>query len=192
MRRSGKIVFMLGFVLIVCGLALLLLWQMRTKQASQTNAEIVQTVEGILPDRRKGTMDPELVRDMPALELQGEDYIALLEVPAYGLKLPVCGLWSKGKVLSSPCRFQGSAYNGSLVIGGSDQPGQFDFFAEIQPGAGVTVTDMTGCTFYYEVVRVDRSDSAREEILTDKDSDLTLFVRDAQLLEYIILRCVVK
>jgi len=41
-------------------------------------------------------------------------------------------------------------------------------------------------------VRVDRSDSAREEILTDKDSDLTLFVRDAQLLEYIILRCVVK
>ena len=183
---------MLGGLLIVCGLTLLLLWQTQIKRADRTNAEIVQTIEQIVPDRRKETQDPEWDAEMPALELRGEDFIALLEIPAYGLKVPVCGIWDKNKVISYPCRFCGTAYNGSLVIGGYDQPGQFDFFDELQNGAGVTVTDMTGGTFSYVVERVDRSSSAQAEVLADAGSDLTLFVRDAQLLEYIILRCVVK
>jgi len=192
MRRIGKVSFILGCLLIAGGLTLLLVWQTKTKQAVRSNAEIVQTMERILPERRQETQDPGWTIDMPALEIGGEDFIALLEIPAYGLKLPVCGVWDKDTVVSHPCRFCGTAYNGSLVLGGSDQPGQFDFFDVIQNGADITVTDMTGGVFSYVVERVDRSDSAQAEILADAAWDLTLFVRDAQLLEYIILRCVVK
>jgi len=42
------------------------------------------------------------------------------------------------------------------------------------------------------VALVERSDSAQAEILLDDTADLTLFVRDAQGLEYILLRCVAK
>jgi len=129
---------------------------------------------------------------MPALELHGADFIALLEIPAYGLKLPVCSMWDKEAVMSYPCRFYGSTYDGTLIVGGYDQAGQFDFFDRIQDGAAVTVTDMTGSTFSYAVALVERSDSAQAEILLDDTADLTLFVRDAQGLEYILLRCVAK
>lgn len=192
MRKTGKTIFILGCLLIACSLALLLLLQVRMTHAERINAEIVQTMEAILNDRKEGTKDFERDPEMPALEIHGEDFIGLLEIPAFGLKLPICSTWDKGKVVSYPCRFYGSAYDGTLIIGGYDQSGQFDFFDRIQNSAAVSITDMTGTTFSYVVSRVDRSDSAQAEILMDNDADLTLFVRDAQLLEYIILRCVEK
>lgn len=190
MRRNGKIFFILGGLLIVAGLAMLFWMNTQTKRAAHINGEIVQTMERILPERSRGTLDFEREAEMPALELRGEDFIALLEIPAYGLKLPVGGVWDKGQVRFWPCRFYGSAYNGTLVVGGYDQPGQFDFFDRIQNGTVITVTDMTGSAFSYVVDRVDRAGNAQAEVLLDDEADLTLFVRDAQLLEYIILRCV--
>lgn len=181
-----------GCLLLTISLLLLVFLRVQTKRAERTNAEVVQVMEAILTDCREGTIDVARETDMPALELYGEDYIALLEIPSYGLELPVGGTWNKGKVVSNPCRFYGTAHNGTLIIGGYDQPGQFDFFDRIQDGTTVKITDMTGCIFSYVVDRVDRSDSAEAEILLDDKSDLTLFVRDAQLLEYILLRCVVK
>lgn len=192
MRRTGKTILILGCLLIACSLALLLVLQIRTTQAARANAEIVGTMETIFPDRKAGTKDADRDPEMPALEIQGEDFIALLEIPAYGLKLPVGSVWDKDQVMSYPCRFHGSAYDGTLIIGGYDQSGQFDFFDRIQTGVAVTLTDMTGSTFSYVVNWVDRSRSAEADTLLDDAADLSLFVRDAQGLEYIILRCVVK
>ena len=192
MRRNGRFIFAFGCVLIASGLVSLFLLQMYTKKAEEKNIEIVRIIEDILGDHREGTKDLEREAEMPALQIQGNDFIALLEIPAHGLKLPVYKTWHKGKVLSYPCRFYGSAYDGTLIVGGYDRPGQFVFFDRIRDGAVVTVTDMTGNVFSYTVERVQRSDFAQAEILMDEKSDLTLFVRDAQSLEYIFLRCVEK
>ena len=51
---------------------------------------------------------------------------------------------------------------------------------------------MTGTTFSYTLEQVERRSSASAKSLLDADADLTLFVRDARLLEYIILRCAAR
>ena len=51
---------------------------------------------------------------------------------------------------------------------------------------------MTGLVFHYVIDRIDRSASASEEILTAGNADLTLFVRNAYGLDYILLRCAAK
>ena len=192
MKQNGKSLLILGCALFSLGIALLLLIQVHTMQSARENAQIIQIMEVILTDRREGTIDLDYEEEMPALELHGEDFVAMLEIPSHGLKLPVSNTWDKEKIWSYPCRFFGTAYNGTLVIGGCDQAGQFDFFDHIQDGAEVTVTDMTGSVFSYLVDRVERSSSVEVRILADTDTDLILFVRDAQLLEYIIVRCVMK
>ena len=192
MRRVGKVMFTAGCLLILCSVVLLVFLQVQTKQAENRNAEITETMELILAERTEAAVDAGWTGDMPALELQGDDFIALLEIPAYGLKLPVCGVWDSSEVLSYPCRFYGSAYNGTLVIGGYDQPGQFDFFDRIQDGEMITLTDMTGRQFQYAVERIERYNEVPMEVLADKETDLTLFVRDVQYLEYIVLRCDAK
>ena len=180
---------MLGGLLIAASIISLVFLQIQTRRAERTNSQTVQSIESVLTDRREGSIDLDREPEMPVLELNGEDYIALLEIPSYGLKLPVCNTWDKTKVTAQPCRFYGSAYHGNLVIGGYDQLGQFDCFDRIQDGSAITLTDMTGCEFSYAVSRVERSSSAEADRLLDGESDLTLFVRDAQLLEYIIIRC---
>ena len=192
MRRSGKVFIILGCLMIAVSIGLILFLQVQSKRANQNNDSLIQTMESILADRREGALDYERDSRMPVLELQNEDFVAMLEIPMYGCRLPVCSAWDRNKVISYPCRFFGSAYDGTLVIGGYDQAGQFDFFDRIQDGTEIQLTDMTGCTFTYEVARVERSGSADADVLMGEGSHLTLFVRDAQLLEYIILRCVVK
>lgn len=192
MKRNGNFIFLLGCLLICCSLALLLTLQIQRRQANHKLVGIVHAMETILTDRREGTIDIEHAKNMPALEFEEDDFVALLEIPFYGLKLPVCNTWDKGKVLFYPCRFHGSAYNGSLIIGGYDQPGYFDFFDRVSNGTVVTITDMTGSIFSYTVDRIERSSSAGTEVLISEDADLTLFVRDAQSLDYILLRCVIE
>lgn len=192
MNKIRKGILVIGCLLIVSGVSLLTLFCVRINSANRRNDEIVHIINTILPERRDGNQEPGRDTNMPVLEIQEESLIALLEIPSYGLALPVGEKWNKSKITSYPCRFRGTAYDGSLVIGGSDQSGMFDFFDRIYEGTAVKVTDMTGTQFSYVVDRIDRSKSAEAEILVDYNADLTLFVRDAQLLEYIILRCLEK
>lgn len=192
MKKNAKVIFILGSLLLAAGLALLLFLQVQTWQAQCRNEDILRAMEAILTTRTAGAVDKERTAEMPALELQGKDFIALLEIPDYGLQLPVCAAWDKGTVPIHPCRFYGSAYNGTLIIGGYDRSGQFNFFDRIYNDTTVKLTDMTGCTYTYTVTKVDRSKTAEVQTLIDENADMSLFVRDAQLSEYIILRCTAK
>lgn len=191
MKRSAKILLVLGCALICCSVALLLFSGLRSGQAARDNAETVRAMESVLPE---SVGDTALFygAEMPVLEIGGEDYCAMLEVPAFGLKLPVAAQWSRVDAAEHPCRFCGNIYDGSLVIGGSDLKGQFDFLDSINDGAEVLLTDMTGAVFSLRVERVERSDSAEGEKLAQSDARLTLFARDSRSMEYIILRCGMK
>ena len=135
-------------------------------------------------------MDSYRDMEMPALDLDGQDFIGLVDIPAFGVTLPIAGSWDAKRVADYPCRFWGTVYDGSLVVGGADQVGQFDGFDRIQDGSAITVTDMTGEVFSYVVAKVERSKSAQADVLMDPDADLTLFARDAYSLEYLLVRCV--
>lgn len=192
MRRSGKVFFLLGFLLILGSLTLFVTSQIRGAQAEKRNAALVDTIESLLPERTGGVMDDYSDMEMPVLEIDGEDIVALVEIPALGVKLPVSAHWDKRTADAHPCRFWGTVYDGSLIVGGTDRSGQFDGFDRIDTGCGVTVTDMTGAVFSYAVDWVERSDSADAEVLLGGRGELTLFARNAYSLDYIILRCVVK
>jgi hypothetical protein len=89
-------------------------------------------------------------------EIDGVDYVALLEIPQLEIALPVAAGWDGENLSDAPRRFSGSSYDHSLVIGGADHAGQFAFCDQIGHDTRVTVTDMTGARFSYEVVRIDR------------------------------------
>ena len=192
MKRRANLFFVIGGLLVAGSLALLAYSSVHSAQAQKHNAEVVAQITTILPDRIDGVMDNYSNMEMPAMQIAGEDYIGLLEIPAFGLTLPIGSSWDAGKVTSYPCRFWGTVYDGSLVVGGADQAGQLDCLDQIWDGSVVTVTDMTGSVFRYVVSRVERSKSAQAEVLLDDTADLSLFVRDAYNLEYIIVRCMTK
>lgn len=189
MKMGSKLLMALGCLLILCGLGTLLVWRVAEQRAQVQAAETVARIETLIPQRSTGVMDTYASMEMPVLQVDGEDFLGILQVPAFGVKLPVGSAWDKAAVTAFPRRFSGTVYDGSLVIGGADQPGQFWFLDQLQPGDMVTVTDMTGAEFTYRVDRVDRSATAEAEVLLCGDGELTLFVRDAYGLEYVLVRC---
>lgn len=192
MRRNvSKWLVALGVVLVVLGGGWLLFHHLAANEALEDTARLLEHLDEWLPERSAGlTSDTE--RPMPVLSLGGEDVVAVLELPAYDVRLPVGNRWEDQSRTAHPQRFSGSAYDRTLVIGGSDRAGQLDCLSRVEIEDTVTVTDMTGGVFTYAVSRVDRSDSAEAAVLTVPDAHLTLFVRDPYSLDYILVRCVLK
>lgn len=188
-KKKVSLATVLGIVLILCSLCLLAYRQFRVPMEARHREETVAQIRALLPPVTQGVpglySDPE----MPALSLEGQDYIGLLEVPGYGVTLPIGSQWNTRKIGSFPCRFWGSTYDNSLVIGGSGEGGQLDFCGSIDLGAYISVTDMTGSRYTYTVTRVDRASHAETDWLLSSGFDLTIFARAPLSFEYIAVRC---
>ena len=186
---KGKLPLILGAVLVLAGIAVGAFFGIRMYTGSQTSRELVSQLESMLPGRTVGVPGTAANTVMPVLELRGVDYVALLEVPDYGVKLFVSDSWEQKDLYAAPCRFSGSAYDGSLIIGGGNDLQQFSFCNKIENGAQVSITDMTGAQFTYTVTAVDRAKHAEAQWLSEEGFDLTLFCQDAYSMEYIAVRC---
>lgn len=189
MARKAKIPIFAGGVLILLSLCGLLLNTWLSGKTGRNTAEVLAALDAVLPRSAPALEGTHRNPEMPVLQIENQDVIAIVEIPAFGIRLPVLGQWEQGNLLGMPRRFSGSAYDGSLIIGGCDKPGQFDCFHRIPNDTQVILTDMTGGEYTYRVSRIQRSDSAEASILADPDAKLTLFVRDTYTMEYIILRC---
>lgn len=111
------------------------------------------------------------------VEIDGIDVIGLLELPGRGIKLPVSAEWDRSEQSFRPARFMGSVYDGTLIVGGRSEDGNFDFIDQLDAGEELTFTDMTGRVFRYTVHKIRHADNARAETLADTESALTLFVK---------------
>lgn len=190
--KKGKfsLPLILGICLILASLCLLAVLQLRMYRGTQKSKAAATQLLALLPERVPGVAGTDIDPQMPVLEIDGTDYVGLLEIPALDAVVPVADKWEQNMLTSACGRFWGSAYDHTLVIGGPDHPGQFDFCDDIEVGAVVLVTDMTGVQFAYTVSRVDRAKHAERQWLLDTEYDLTIFCRDASSFEYIAVRCV--
>jgi len=188
-KRKIPVLLILGIALVLLSLGAVLTFQLQMAAVTDRCEAVAAQMAQLLPERRVTTSQFCPDTAMPVLQIDGEDYAALLELPAFGLALPVADRWQGGDVIAAPSRFWGSAYTDTLVVGGKDHPGQFDFCSKIELGTVVTVTDMTGQRFTYSVARVDRAQTAESSWLLAEEFALTLFCRDTYSMQYIAVRC---
>jgi len=189
MKSKGNLFLILGILLILISCAALLASQLLIRQRSAEAKALAAQIEALLPPRTAGTMEDYSDPAMPVWQLQGEDFLGLIEVPSFGAALPIHALWEDGKLASYPCRYWGSIYDGTLILGGSSAPGQFDFCEKLDLGERILITDMQGTEFPCAVERIDRADAPDYEKLSEGNYPLTLFAKTSAG-NYIVIRCV--
>lgn len=189
MRKIGKWLIGGGALLILCSVGLVLFGQLSATRAQSEAANTLAHIDKRLPPPTVGTPDALSSMQMPTLAVNGTDVAGILEIPSLQLRLPVGNAWESRSRTSFPRRFAGSVYDGSLSVGGYDQKGQFDCLKSVDIGTVATITDMTGARFSYEVTDILRKTSVEAETLTSVDADLTLFVREAYSMGYIVVCC---
>ena len=98
-------------------------------------------------------------------------------------------MWTPNSLAYTPCRFWGSCYDGTLILGSGSVNGLFAFCGRLDLEDMVQITDMEGTVYTYRVERIHRSKTASYETLSDPTYDLTLFVPESFSGGYIIVRC---
>ena len=188
--RLNNLCIVAGCGLIIGALVLLVFWYASAAVYETRCEEYVDTLNEILPDTQNAAPEKRLNNTMPILAAKEKDFVALLEFPAFGSTLPVCNDW--GKPNAYPCRFTGSVYNNTLVIGSSDRKGQMDYVKELSVGDSLYITDMTGNRYTYQISDILISKDVDRDTLCSSDAQLTIFVKHSMNFEYTILRCDVK
>ena len=112
---------------------------------------------------------------MPVIEIDGYDYIGVLQIPSLDLTLPVISDWSYPALQIAPCRYEGSAYDGGLVIAGHNFDSHFGNLSRLEPGDEIRFIDLSGHTFTYAVAETEVLDATAIDQMVNGGWDLTLF-----------------
>lgn len=183
-----RIFLILGIVLLVAAVAAVVIWQSSITLAEKKCRETVDRLYDLMPEVKPAGWDDRVELGMPMLEVDGENYVGILEVLKYDSVLPVAAQWEPGRVSKHPHRYTGSVYDGTLIIGGSDNAGQFDFMKLITQGDTVQFTDVTGGRYTYRVTAIERTKDVSYENLKSQGA-LVLFARSTYALDYTVVRC---
>ena len=182
-----KICMITGIALLVAAAVLMGLWQWHIHTSAQQAQQYARRLHGLIPTPQSAVPEPRRDNTMAVIPLEGKDFVGLIELPRYGSTLPVCDDW--GRPSQYPCRLSGSAYDGTLQIGGTTQAGQYDFYREISVGDRLYFTDVEGNRFAYTVTELRYAAHADQEALQSCGAPLTLFLKNVYAMEYLLIFC---
>lgn len=184
MAKRGRILIVSGLLLIAAALFLAAYDLIEDQRAGRTADTTVGTLEdridalpldplGDAPTIPDYVLDPS--REMPVETIDGVDYIGVLSIPALALELPIVSEWSYPALRLAPCRYEGSAYTGDLVIAGHNYRTHFGKLKRLHTGDMVYVTDVDGNRFAYAVAGLETLAPAPVEAVSEGGWALTLF-----------------
>ena len=188
-KKLTTIIMIAGTFLIVSAIAFVMFSVIMENKNANRAKEITKELLEVMPDVSDSVFDDRINTRMSSLEIDGTDFIGILEVPLYSSKLPVCSKWSKWDVSKYPCRYMGSIYEEKLIIGGSDKKGQLSFMENITEGDSVFFTDVTGARYSYSVSKIKKTKNVSLESLSSFEADIVFFAKDSFGSEYTIVGC---
>lgn len=185
-KKGTKLIFT-GLLLIAAALFLAVFNWYEDKKAAEQSGKVLEELPAVMRngiDKKEKPAESEPVvpdyllnpeMEMPVTEVDGQEYIGVLKIPALELELPVMSEWSYPKLKIAPCRYTGSAYLDNLVIAAHNYTRHFGKLKNLTGGETVTFTDADGNVFTYEVALVETLNPTAVEEMESDDWDLSLF-----------------
>ena len=188
-KKLSRVLMILGILLAVSAVVLFLGSHWMAGRNATLARETAEKMLELMPPVADGAPDGRLNVEMTVLELGGEDFCAVLEIPAYDVLLPVSNAWDGGSVGEYPRRYAGSVHDSTLVVGGSDAKGQLACVEMLSIGDTLSIIDTAGVRYTYTVKWVEKTSDVSRENLCKDEYALTLFARNTYGGEYTLIRC---
>lgn len=175
-----------GLVCVVLGVVLLLLagglYGYNRYEDAHAGAEaqtvvadlqqkVTETTANVASEADSGPLDPEL----PVVEIDGNEYVGEISIPAIGIDLPVMSEWSYPRLKIAPCRQFGSSRTDDLVIAAHNYESHFGKLSSLSEGDSVIFTDMDGIENQYVVSKIEVLDPHSVEEVEHSGYALVLY-----------------
>ena len=183
-RIISSLILFLGIALVLSSMALLAASYLTRANSVKDMPKTAELLYSLMPQIHDGFIDDRSDMSMPIAELDGTDYVGLIEAPLYDSLCPV----SAGKGFKhQPAIIKGSVYSQDVIVGATDY--QMGFARLISMGDELLFTDMTGAKFTYTVDSISVSSNFNAEEISGEDFDLILFIKSSYKSEYVIIYC---
>lgn len=200
MRRKtiGLILICLGILSLAAAIWLVARNVNEETTAEQISQEVVRDLEIVVQEASVSFEEDPLVlpdyeynpdMEMPEQEINGHLYIATLEIPDLELSLPIMSELTMPKLKIAPCRYEGTTYQENLIIGAHNYDSHFGRLKTLSYGSQMTLTDMDGNEFVYEVVDIEILQPNQVEDLRSGNWSLTLFTCTPGGQTRVVVRC---
>ena len=192
MNKKSRVFISIGIVLLLLSAGLLVYNLCDQKRAEVVSKNVVVQLEEIIPQATESTPDYKLApeKEMPAKEVDNNEYVGILEIPCLGLKLPVISQWSYSALKTAPCIYSGTAYSGNFVIAAHNYSCHFGNIKKIPLGEKIIFTDMEGNVFHYRAEALEKLSQTSVSDMKSKEWALTLFTCTFDGQSRIALRCI--
>ena len=198
MRGKKGLVLILGGLLLIAAAALLSVYNVwDADRAGTASQAALKNLDQQIPVLAELNLPEELIpdyilnpkMDMPTQEVDGYQYIGRIDIPALEISLPVMDSWSYPQLKLSPCRYEGSAYTGDLIIAAHNYQRHFGRLKTLQAGDTVVFTDTAGSVFTYTVSGIEQLLPSQGKEMRSGDWDLTLFTCTVGGQQRVTVRC---
>lgn len=187
MLNTRRIVFIAGALLTAISLILLAFHMFDLYGGARRNREYAEMLQGMMPKAQPAITDKNSDMIMPYVNIDGNDFLGIIEIPSHGACLPVASASTSADRFVR--RYDGNVYNGSMIIESTNRAGQFDFVKNISVNDALYVTDMLGNRFSYSVADIKHVKNIDADALRAYGADLVVFVKNIYDFEYIVIYC---
>lgn len=188
-KKITSIALIIGITLVIISSVLVAIHHFSQVGSEKEALKIVEEIKSVIPETETGIPDGRVDAEMPVMQISGNDFIGYMEIPEYDKSLPIYSEWSKYKVADFPCRLKGSMYDGTLIIGSVENPGQLDVAKLIAGGQEINIVDMTGLKYKYKVTDIYKTKDVSTEKLSAIGVDLVIFIRSHFAKDYMVVCC---
>lgn len=182
-----RLCIVLGVCLLVASILTLFFWNLGISSSEKQAKNYVSTLKSIIPTPQNAVLEERGDNNMPILSVYGNDFVGIIEFPAYDSELPVGAEWIDSS--KYPSRFNGSIYDGTLQVGATTQKGQYDFYRKLSLGDTVVYTDMKGNRYTFEITGFRNAEHVDKTALESEEAQFTLFIKNIYSFEYLIVFC---
>ncbi len=169
-RRLAGFFLVIGALCLIGAAGLFVYNSVEAQRAVDAAGATLEKLQAVLP-----VEETEADGEMPAVTIDGHEYIGTVAIPRFRLELPVQKDWSYEGLRETPGRYAGSVRTKDLVIAAHNYQQHFGRIQELQSGDTVVFTDVEGRVFTYAVDEVETLEATAVEEMVSGDWDLTLF-----------------
>lgn len=198
-KRVSAALIIAGALMIAASVGLIWWNHHQSDKAEQSADKLEAQVESVIEQRKSEISQQsgdssvpavELIKKyMPVVEVDGNDCIGYLSIPAAELKLPVFNTYSEVKLNIAPCRYYGSLETDDLVIAGHNFYSGFEKLKQLNKKDTVLFTNMNGETYTYRVEDTEMLKPSEVTDMVESNYELTLYTCNYSGSERFTVRC---
>ena len=178
-----------GAIFVLAALGLVIFNLEQAEQAADASDRTLPVLQTAIAERAQESRPvPGSMEATEPLEIDGEQYLGILTIPALELELPVLSDLSSAKLQLGPCRYYGAIAR-DLVIAAHNYARYFGRLSELHTGDVVYLTEVSGHRNRYRVRGVEILSATAIEEMLQSGYELTLFTCTYGGAERVTVRC---